>query len=154
GLQGQCQLFGDGLSHLHVAEPLEVGDAFEVEYALDQMLGVSHFREAVLAQALAQTEQAPVLAHLGVDEILVDGGKLDRQDRVYLGDPPFSGFHDRLSSSVQTSSYPLKGDGLASRAELGRPDHRPSMVYQEARSPAGAKLAPAYWPVCKSRYTA
>src|SRR6185295_13266157 len=72
----------DVLADVDLAEALDVGDAVEEEDTLDQFFGMLHLADGVLADDLVEPVVAPVLAHLAVDEVLVDGGELAGQDFV------------------------------------------------------------------------
>src|SRR5262249_20602390 len=59
-----------------------LGDALEEEDSFDEALGVLHLAHRFLVVLVAEFPEAPVLAHLGLAEILVDGGQLDGQGAV------------------------------------------------------------------------
>ena len=54
------------------------GHPLEVEDALDERVGVLHLADRLLAELLGEALVAPVRAHLGVDEVLVDRGRARR----------------------------------------------------------------------------
>jgi hypothetical protein len=81
-LDVELQLLGDGLAHAHRVEALHVGDAVEVEDAVDDDVGVLHLVDRLVAAVLAEAAVPPVVAHLGVDEVLVDRRQLRREDVV------------------------------------------------------------------------
>jgi hypothetical protein len=60
----------------------DFGDAFEKQNAIDQLLGVLHLAHGFLVVLLGQLEKAPVLAHLGLAEILIDGRELGGEHLV------------------------------------------------------------------------
>src|SRR5439155_20977070 len=71
-LKVELELLGDGLAYVDLAVPLHVRHALEVEAALDQLVGVLHLPDALLAHALVEALVAPVVAEAGVEEVLVD----------------------------------------------------------------------------------
>jgi hypothetical protein len=75
----QPDLLDRGLAHPDRAQPLQVGQPVQVEDAVDQLLGVAHLLQGDLAVAPGQPLIAPVGAHPGVQEVLVDGGQLEGQ---------------------------------------------------------------------------
>ena len=79
------QLLDDGLTDVDLAEALHVRQALEEEDALDQLVGVLHLVDRLLADVLVEPLVAPVLAHLRVQEVLVDGGELAGEDLVQRG---------------------------------------------------------------------
>ena len=76
------ELLRDRHADLHRKEPLHVGHAVEVEDPLDELLGVLHLAEGLLPALVGQALVAPVVLHLGVDEVLVDRRQLSGQDVV------------------------------------------------------------------------
>ena len=76
------ELLLHGLADAQRAETLQVGNPFEVEDALDERLGVLHLLDRLVADLLAESPVAPVVAHLGVDEVLVDRRQLAGQHLV------------------------------------------------------------------------
>src|SRR5215217_2947843 len=78
-LDGQADLLDRGLADPDRAQALQVGVAVQVEDAVDQLLAVAHLLHGDLAVALGQALVAPVGAHPGVEEVLVDGGQLEGQ---------------------------------------------------------------------------
>ena len=63
---------------------LHVGDAIEKEDALHQALGVFHFADGLFLDVFGEAVVAPVFAHLGVEEILVDGGEFFAEGLIEL----------------------------------------------------------------------
>jgi hypothetical protein len=55
---------------------------FEIQDARDQLVGVLHLADGLLAHLVPEPVVAPVLAHAGVDEVLVDRGQLVGEDLV------------------------------------------------------------------------
>ncbi len=82
GVELGLELLRHGLADLHAEEPLHVGHALEVEDPLDQLLGVLHLAEGLLPALVGQALVAPVVLHLGVDEVLVDRRQLGGQHIV------------------------------------------------------------------------
>src|SRR5262249_52739553 len=67
------------------ADHVVAGDfrhSFQEENALDELLRVLHLAERFLVVLFVEVEEAPVLVHLGLAEILVDGSELDGQRTV------------------------------------------------------------------------
>ena len=93
----EAELFGNGLADHHGAEALQVRDALEVEDPLDELVGVLHLADRLVAVVLAEAFVAPVVAHLGVDEVLVDRRQLGREDLVEQLDDTRTAAHDRTS---------------------------------------------------------
>src|SRR5213075_2860523 len=58
------------------------GDALQEEDPLDDLLGMLHLADGMHADGVMEAVVAPVLAHLAVDEVLVDGGQLGGEDVV------------------------------------------------------------------------
>ena len=54
-LQVELELLRDGLADLHLAEALQVGDAFEEEDALDELVGVLHLVDGLLDGSASQS---------------------------------------------------------------------------------------------------
>src|SRR5437867_782237 len=81
-LEIEAELLGHRLADVHLAEPLEIGHAFQIEEAGDEAIGVPHLPERLLADLLPQPDVAPVLAHPCVDPVLVDGRELGGEDLV------------------------------------------------------------------------
>jgi hypothetical protein len=88
------------LAHQHRVVALEVGRAVEVEDALDDLVGVLHLLDGFLAGDGGQLGEAPVVAHLRVDEVLVDGGELRGEDLVQNLDDLRVALHLVLASWV------------------------------------------------------
>jgi hypothetical protein len=78
GLQREVEavLLDGVLAHAHRIEALHVRHAVEVEDALDHRLGVFHLVLGFVALLAGEALITPVLAHLVVDEVLVDGREL------------------------------------------------------------------------------
>src|SRR5262249_8980294 len=115
-LEVELQLLGYGLAHVDPAQPLQVGNAFEVEDALDEAVGVAHLADGLFPDLLPEALVTPVLAHPGVDEVLVDRGELGRQYVVQRGNDLILAFHRVASASVAplasatTSSITMRQD--------------------------------------------
>src|ERR1700730_13670878 len=78
----ETELLGYGLPHVDLAEALHIGHALEVQDPSDEPVGVAHLADGLLAQLFPEPLVAPVLAHAGMDEVLVDGRELGREDLV------------------------------------------------------------------------
>src|SRR5581483_4882266 len=64
------------------ADDIVAGDfrhPFEEQDAVDEHLGMLHFAHRLFVMLPGQLHVAPVLAHLGLAEVLVDCRQLDRQ---------------------------------------------------------------------------
>ena len=70
-LQVEIDLLGNRLADHHRAESLQVGHAFEVQDPLDELVGILHLADRLVAVVLPEAFVTPVVAHLGVDEVLV-----------------------------------------------------------------------------------
>ena len=96
-----CSFSGHRLTDAHGAEPLEVGHAVEEEDALDQLVGVLHLVDRLVAEVLRERLVAPVVEHLVVDEVLVHGRELGGEDLVeQLDDLSVSSHAPRLAVNV------------------------------------------------------
>ena len=83
GLDGQVvlELLAHRLADAERGEPLQVGHPVEEQDPLDQRLGVLHLVDRLVADVRRQLRESPVVAHLGVDEVLVDRRELGGQAR-------------------------------------------------------------------------
>ena len=107
-LEVEAELLGHGLADVHLAESLDVRHAFEIQDALDELVGVAHLTERLFADLLPQTLVAPVLAHPSVDEVLVDRGELGREDLVQEGDDLLVASHSSpLTLRTDSGARPL-----------------------------------------------
>lgn len=70
------ELFAQRLADPQREQPLVVRQAVEQQDAVGDRLGVPHLVEGFLAGVLRQLGEAPVFLHLGMQEVLVDGGQL------------------------------------------------------------------------------
>ncbi len=70
---------GDRLPDPHVEQPLVVRQPFEEQDAVGEHFGVPHLVERLGAGVGGELRPAEVLLHLGVQEVLVDGGQLGGQ---------------------------------------------------------------------------
>src|SRR5262249_2975902 len=75
------------------AELLEIRHAFQEEDALGQVAGVLHLANGFLVVLLGETVEAPVLAHLGVQEVLVDADELPSEHVVQRLDDLLAPLH-------------------------------------------------------------
>ena len=96
-------LFGHVLAHVDLQVTLHVGDAVEEEDALDEALGVFHLLDGLLAGVFGQPLVAPVPAHHGVDEVLVDRGELRGEDVVENLDDLVVALHRDLPWPARTA---------------------------------------------------
>ena len=83
---------------LHVTADVEfqvlhLGGGVEEQDALDQLLGVLHLVDRLLLDVVAERVVAPLVAHLRVQEVLVDGRELLTQRHVQLGNDLRGPFH-------------------------------------------------------------
>src|SRR5260370_25876643 len=78
------QLRLDVLADFDGADVGHVGSSFQEQNARHELLGVFHFVDRLLAIGVAQAEIAPVLAHLGMQKILIDGRQLGLQGFTQL----------------------------------------------------------------------
>ena len=81
-LEVDLQLLGHRLADAHREQALHVGDAVEVEDPVDDAVGVLHLVDRLVAAVLGEALVAPVVAHLGVDEVLVDRRQLGGEHLV------------------------------------------------------------------------
>jgi hypothetical protein len=82
GAQLQLHLLARALADTHLVQALQVRETLEIQDALDQLVGVLHLFDGLLAGLLRDPQVAPVLAHLRVDEVLIDGRELGGEDLV------------------------------------------------------------------------
>ena len=95
-LQGEVatQDFLHVLADLKLAQVLQVRQPFEEEDALHERVRMVHLVDGRLLLALAKFLHAPILEHLGVQEVLVDGREFVLQHGVQVGDDlGILGFH-------------------------------------------------------------
>src|SRR4029077_5110271 len=85
-LEIQAELLRHGLADVHLAEALDVRNTFEVEDALDELIGVLDLADRFFTELLPEPLVAPVLAHPAVDEVLIDRRELGCEDLVQEGD--------------------------------------------------------------------
>ena len=69
----------DGLADAQREQPLVVGQAVEEQDPVGEHLGVAHLVDRLGAGVRGELRAAPVLLHLGVQEVLVDRGQLRGQ---------------------------------------------------------------------------
>ncbi|MNS69588.1 hypothetical protein D3C72_1029050 [compost metagenome] len=83
-LQRQIALqdLGRVLTDAQLAQRLEVRQAFEEQDAIGEHVGMLHLLDRFLVLVFGQFLDAPVLQHLGVQEVLVDRGQLVVEDLV------------------------------------------------------------------------
>jgi hypothetical protein len=75
-LEVAFESFRRAFAHQELVQVLQVGQAVEEQDALDQLVGVLHLVDRLVVLVLGEFLQAPVLQHLGVQEVLVDRGQL------------------------------------------------------------------------------
>ena len=95
-----AELLGHGLADAERRQPLQVRDALEVEEPVGERLGVLHLVDRLVADVCGQALVAPVLAHLGVQEVLVDRRELAGEHLVQQLDDLVVTPHDRKSPSL------------------------------------------------------
>src|SRR5262245_48145683 len=78
----QVELLLYRLADVDLAESLEVRHALEIEDARDEAVGVLHLVDRLGPHLVGQPLVAPVGAHAGVDEVLVDRGELVGEELV------------------------------------------------------------------------
>jgi hypothetical protein len=93
--QVEAQLLDRLLAQGDRPEALEVRHALQEDDPLDQLLGVLHLVDRLVLGALRQLLVAPVLLHLGVPEVLVDGRQLGGQHLVEQLDDLGASLHAR-----------------------------------------------------------
>jgi hypothetical protein len=76
------QAFGHGLADLQLVQVLQVGQAFQEQDAVDQLVGVFHLADRLVVGDLAQALEAPVVVHPRVQEVLVHRRQLVGEHRV------------------------------------------------------------------------
>jgi hypothetical protein len=89
------KLLGHVLPDRHRPHPLHVGDALEEQDPVHDPLRVLHLFEGDVPEALRQSPVAPVLAHLRVQEVLIDDGQLQGQQIVERVRNPAVPLHPR-----------------------------------------------------------
>src|SRR5438477_505993 len=103
-LEVEAELLGHRLADVDLAQPLEVRDAFQIEDALDERVGVLHLLDRLRAHLLPQPLVAPVLAHAGVDEVLVHRRQLGGEHVVQRGDDLVGALHGRAPTTAVSPS--------------------------------------------------
>src|SRR5690606_34290746 len=92
-LEIELELLFDRLADRDFVVPLNVRDPLQEEDALDQIVGVLHLVDGLLVDMLPKALIAPVLAHLRVDEVLIDRGQFGREDVVEMIDDLCAALH-------------------------------------------------------------
>jgi membrane protease YdiL (CAAX protease family) len=96
-LQVALEHFLDGLADVELTEILQVGQTLEKQDALHQFVGMLHLVDGLFALLLGQALEPPVLQHLGVQEVLVDGRELVLEHAVQVVDDGFvEGLHEGI----------------------------------------------------------
>ena len=83
------------------------GRAIEQQDPLDERLGMLHFVDGFFLGVIAEPFVTPVVAHLGVQEVLIDGGQLRLQHFVQVGKHLLVSAHAGASSRVDLHSSKL-----------------------------------------------
>ena len=91
-------LLGDLRADVHVVEVGYDGRALQEQDALDEALGMLHLGDRALLEIFAQAGVAPVLGHLGMHHVLVDGGQLAGKQTVQRVDKFLVSFHGSAPS--------------------------------------------------------
>ncbi len=80
-----------------LAEILQVGQPFEKQHPLDQLIGVLHLVDGFVVLLVPERLEAPVIVDAGVQEVLVDGYQLIGQHLVEMGNDLGVSFHRQCS---------------------------------------------------------
>ena len=75
------------------AKILKIGQTLQKQDALHQVIGVFHFINGLVVFVLCQFPESPVLIHLAVQEVLVDGNQLVVENFVEVFDDLWIAFH-------------------------------------------------------------
>ena len=125
------QAFGHVLADRQLVQVLQVGQAVQEQDALDELVGVLHLADRFVIGDLAQTLEAPVLVHAGMQEILIHRGQLIGEHSVEQLDDRLVALHVEAlprvefrgnSPKAKTYSTSMFASHSASRA---RPVQRP-----------------------------
>jgi hypothetical protein len=73
------ELLRHPLTDQDVAEPLQVGDPFEEQQAVDDLFGVFHLSEGFFSKFFPEPQISPICTHFRMQEVLIDGGELGRE---------------------------------------------------------------------------
>lgn len=92
-VQVALQHFLGVLADQQLAEVLQVGQAFEEQDALDELVGMLHLVDRLVVLVGAEALQAPVVPHARVEEVLVDRDQLVAEDLVEVLDDFLVAFH-------------------------------------------------------------
>jgi hypothetical protein len=106
GLQIAAHRFHGGLADHELSQVLQVRQAPQRQHPLDQLVGVLHLLDGLVVFMLGHAQQAPVLEHPGVQEILVDGGQFHLE----------LGIEERDDLLVALHGKPWSGEGNARQA--------------------------------------
>src|SRR5262249_59454128 len=115
----RLEVFGHGLADVEGAELLEIRHAFQEEDAFGQVAGVLHLADGFLVVLFGETVETPVLAHLGVQEVLVDADELARKHVVQRLDDLLAPLHSPLRA--RTVSTRAGSEPGGSRKRLAEP---------------------------------
>jgi hypothetical protein len=144
----RLELLADGLAHAEREQPLVVGQALEEEDAVGQPLRVGHLLDRLGTGVRRELRVAPVLLHLRVQEVLVDGGQLAGELLVEQLDHAGVTLHG--SSSVRVAprlaahataemSRPCRGSAARSRSQI-RSRQLPQPVPAPQASPTSSSV--------------
>jgi hypothetical protein len=75
----QIELLFDRCADVDLEVVAHIRRAIEIQNALDQLFRMHHLFNRFLANQFRETLVAPVLAHLGMQEILIDSGQFRLQ---------------------------------------------------------------------------
>ncbi len=127
-LEIDCELLGHGLADADRVEALHVGHALEEQDPLDDLVGVLHLVDRLVADVLGEPLVAPVAAHLGVDEVLVDRRQLGGQHVVEDVDDGGVALHPIHCRRAQPASpddgTPLHATSVLTGGQSGDGDDR------------------------------
>ncbi len=87
----------DGLADAQLAQILQIGQPFEKQHALDQLVGVFHLIDRLVILLVPERLEAPVIVDAGMQEVLVDGNQLIGQYLVEVGNDLGISFHRQCS---------------------------------------------------------
>ena len=133
----------DVLADVQRAEFAHAGHSLEEKDTLDQDLGVAHLTDGLQLDERPEFAVAPVVAHLGVDDVLVDGRELTLEYTVEVVDNLWIPLHvSSIGDSVQAQMAGLRVQKLeCSRDEIGPPKSHDRI---QAMGSAGSRLGPIW----------
>ena len=114
----QLQIVGELLLHVlaHVerAELAHAGHSLEKQDALDQDLGVAHLTDGLLFYERPELAVAPVVTHLCVDDVLMDGCELSLEHAVEMFDDLGIALHSPIIEDASGASGARNCEGVGS----------------------------------------